>query len=1484
MKTFRNILHTLLFVIVILLTGLFITLEVPSVQSRLADKTADWLSQASGAEIQIGSVHFLFFNKLILSDILIISQSDTLLHTHKLSATLGSFNPLGKRIGLRRVLLSDGSFHLITKEGENNISAVFPHEKNKDTSAGSFTWDIRANRVKLERFAYHMVNEDRTSAHNNPHSIDFTNMHVTEITLETRNIRLQNGVLRGRMDHLTAREQSGYFLRHMEGDVTVTNKEALVKNLVIQDDYSVITAHHFLMHYGNVNNLSDYVNKVQMELDMDNAFVSFKSIAYYAGGLSSDFVLDLKASGKVTGTVSNLQSDLLDVHSVTGKTRILCNFLLTGLPIAEESVLLVGIDSLHSDIGDLNHILYSIAAVDLKNLEQHAGPRTAFDFRGRLAGLLTDFVVDGNLRGDFGNLNLDLLINSKGHHDGVLLSGMANISRLDLGMLTGIETLGTCSLYTKAAATIKRGGFRNLHTHIDTLSLAYLEFNNYVFRDFKLLGEFQNGVFDGRMSASDPNLHFLFQGRADLSGSAKATANFFANIAYADLHRLNLYKSDSLAIVSGLVQADFSHINNKGDIDGTIRATDLSLQNSSGTHTLEHFFLESSLAEDGKTCLVTVDSEALKANYTGTDRLVTFLKRLADNNLFSYLPAYFNSGNQSRTWTQDTATLDLTIHNSAFFEELLMPGLYISPGTQLALYDFGNDSIRSVIRSERLGYKEHNLKDLDMLAVAGKNGLHIDLECTEMTVNPFKADTFRLTSTTNDNRIDLDFLYNHKEGKLNSLCLNSQILFDLQTATNTPVITAIVSSDSILFNGKTWSLHTGNLVVSDERIALHNILLQHTGNVEIPEYLRIDGAISRTLTDTLFVELSQFDASVFNTLLPAKYPFEFQGSFTGTGYLTDFHNDRHIAANVLGEHVYINDSLAGDIRLLSSWNPKADHLNLQVSTTLPNGKQPLYATGSYSPSSRNLDIQASFKDFEAALVAPLLNNLVTDVYGHISGDMLLTGTLPHLDLTSQNTRVDNLHFTIDYTKVPYALSGPVLLTREGLFLPRNTLRDAGGNYGIVKGGLHYKHFRDIEADVTLDFVNLHSLNLTEKDNDIFYGQAYATGNLLIKGPFDDILLDISIRPEPFTSIHIPLSSAVQARQTSLLSFTQPEPSYTGRDPYILAAHKQNNQKEKNKNLTLSIKTELTTDAEVLLEINKMTGDIIQARGTGLINLGLDPKDDVFSILGDCSIESGSYLFGLQGIVSKRFQIVPGGSVSFNGGIDNTQLNLTASYKTKASLHTLLADTSFVSNRRDVDCQILMSGNMMNPNLGFHIELDDIDPMTRARVESALSTDDKVMRQFVALLVSSNFIPEQESGIVNNSNLLYSNATEILSNQLNNIFVQLNIPLDVGFNYQPGQSGDIFDVAISTRLFNNRVVINGNMGNNPYTRNENDLVGNVDIELKLGEKGKFRLKAFSHAADQYSNYLDNTQRSGAGFVYQEEFGSFRQLWRRWLKLP
>ena len=117
------------------------------------------------------------------------------------------------------------------------------------------------------------------------------------------------------------------------------------------------------------------------------------------------------------------------------------------------------------------------------------------------------------------------------------------------------------------------------------------------------------------------------------------------------------------------------------------------------------------------------------------------------------------------------------------------------------------------------------------------------------------------------------------------------------------------------------------------------------------------------------------------------------------------------------------------------------------------------------------------------------------------------------------------------------------------------------------------------------------------------------------------------------------------------------------------------------------------------------------------------------------------------------------------------------------------------------------------------------------------------------------------------------------NQLNNIFQKLDIPLDLGLSYQPNERGqDIFDVAISTQLFNNRVVVNGNLGNRQYSsvNSNSDVVGDLDIEIKLDKAGLFRLNIFSHSADQYTNYLDDSQRNGIGIAYQQEFNTFREF--------
>ena len=58
-----------------------------------------------------------------------------------------------------------------------------------------------------------------------------------------------------------------------------------------------------------------------------------------------------------------------------------------------------------------------------------------------------------------------------------------------------------------------------------------------------------------------------------------------------------------------------------------------------------------------------------------------------------------------------------------------------------------------------------------------------------------------------------------------------------------------------------------------------------------------------------------------------------------------------------------------------------------------------------------------------------------------------------------------------------------------------------------------------------------------------------------------------------------------------------------------------------------------------------------------------------------------------------------------------------------------------------------------------------------------------------------------------------------------------------------------------------------------------MVGDLDIEIKLDRPGAFRLNLFSHSADQYTNYLDNSQRNGIGIAYQQEFNHFGQFVKR-----
>ena len=383
----------------------------------------------------------------------------------------------------------------------------------------------------------------------------------------------------------------------------------------------------------------------------------------------------------------------------------------------------------------------------------------------------------------------------------------------------------------------------------------------------------------------------------------------------------------------------------------------------------------------------------------------------------------------------------------------------------------------------------------------------------------------------------------------------------------------------------------------------------------------------------------------------------------------------------------------------------------------------------------------------------------------------------------------------------------------------------------------------------------------------------------ISGPFSSLLLDVDATTVKGGSFHIPLNSVTAAGGSDLLIFKEPVREIY-MDPYELMMSRLVETRKEESDLDVRVRVNATPQVEANLEVDKATGNVFTGRGAGTIALEVRPSKDIFTINGDYTLNNGNFHFNAMGITSKDFTVLNGSSIKFNGDIMDSDLSIDAQYSLKTSLSNLIADTTSVGTRRTVDCGISITDKLRNPQLAFSINVPDLDPMTRSRVESALSTDDKVQKQFIALLITNNFLPDEQSGIVNNSNLLASNVADLMANQLNNILQKLDIPLDLGLNYaESGTGTSIFDVALSTQLFNNRVIVNGSVGNRQrMTSNTSDVVGDLDIEVKMDKTGQVRLNLFSHSADEYTNYLDNSQRNGVGVAYQKEFDTLKQFFK------
>jgi len=1457
MKTWKKIVRLLILVALIIPAAAMIAIQIPAVQTAAVRKAGDILSQRLDGDIRVGKVYISFPNNLILKDVDVIQgASDTVAHLGKVLVRLKTTSLLGSQEArIRRVSLEDGSLDIHRlDDSTTNLSALLaPLQKqaHPESEGGGLPWkSIRLDRLNLKH-------------------IDFSadSLALRDINLTARNICYSEPLnLSARIDNLTLEGKNGLNVNEMSTDLALGPEGLRLDGLHYGDDWTRIDADRVALGFNDFSDFSDFLEKVEIDASLQPSRLDLRTAEAFVplGGRQ----LAIWAEGQVKGTVSKLSSDRFRIQSDSRNTLAELKFRIKGLPDLEKSQIRAEILRLNTTTQDLGSIIAGIQPGFKSSTISRYAPGDTISLTALVDGTLSQLTAKGHLStSSMGDADIDAVARKTGRIFGV--EGTASTRSLHLGRILGNPTLGTLSCQTDVAFS---SSGKNLSVDVSPLEIQNLTFNGYDYHDLVASGSLRNGVLQADILSYDPNVQLAGKGNIELGGKGRDNRyQIDLDLEHLNLSALNFDKRDStslkMAVDADIIQTPQGAFLGKADIRG-LQATLPGRIFDVGDIDLVSTF------EDERYALI-LNSTLAKADYDGNIFLTDFLGQsydvIMDDHLEQILTRKGTARNIERN-PEDFGSLRLRTLDLQPVLDFLAPDIFVSRESSIGI-TLSNGEANGTIASELIGLDDIFLRNLQGRFYTEESLMRADIDIDRFQGAGMIAENLAVDALADSAAIDLSARFHNEDEQANRADVNARISFPDPETEDCKLLVELKPSELSLA-GRDWGVEPATIRYREKHIDIDGFAIR-SGE----QSLLADGIVGESVSDTVRVNLNDFDLGIANSFL--SIPLNLQGLLTGRGEgFAILGPDRGLLMDLEGRQISLDEVELGTLRLGSVWDDDTENLLFHVDNILQD-RHPLVATASYHPADKETRADVQLDSLQLGVLKPILSSLFSVIDGTASGQVSARGPIDKLSLSSKGTRFNDVLLRLDYTQVDYRADGPISVSEKGLFFDDITLKDKYGHFAKLKGSIPYDHFQNLRTDIRIDLQNTLALNTTSKHNESFYGRAFADGTIRVNGPLEKIRLNLNLTPTGNSTIHIPLGSSAKQTQSLLTFINNEEDQPIGMlDSLMLAKLKLKGPKNTSESdLSVNLRINATPDAEIQLEVDKNTGDILKARGNGLI--GITVEGGGFDIKGDYRVDSGSYHFGMLGFTSRDFSINPGGTISFVGDVMQSDLDLTATYRTKASISPLIADSTAVSTRRTVDCGIGVSGKLANPVIKFNIDIPDLDPTTLGRVESALNTEDKRMKQALALLISGGFVPDEQSGIVNSTTMLYSNASEMMASQLNNIFRELDIPIDLGFNYQPTETGrDIFDVAVSTQLFNNRVSINGNIGNRQYISSSNsDIVGDLDIEIKLNRQGQVRLTLFSHSADQYSNYLDQSQRNGAGIVYQEDFNTIGELWRK-----
>lgn len=1463
----------ILFLILLLLfTFLYFAIQSYSFQTWLGTKAGDYLSKELKTEIKINKIAIDFFKRAELIGVFVKDlHEDTLLYGD-VNVSIKKFNYQQKQIKLNSVTLRNVNAKIVKYKGDSTLNFqfladYFSSPRKIDTSTQK-SWDFDPGELVLENIAFTFKDEEHTRPVSK--NMNFSDLSFRNTYGKISNIKIGEEEFSANIRGLKTEEQCGFSLSNLTANAKISYRELILNRLFLRTKNTLVKG-QITFKYNDWSDYSDFMNKIKMNCQLENTYVNSGDIAVFAkelNGLNETVYL----SGKVRGFVTDL--NLNDFKLEYGKhTRFYGNLVLTGIPNLTTGFLRLDAKEISTNYSDLINIpSYPFTEGKKIEIPQQLIPLGTISYKGKFDGFLKDFAVKGILATALGNIKTEVLIAVGDKPDDTQYKGTIATENFNVGALGGIK--GVNGLTFNGSVKGKGLSLASLNTTVDG-NISNINYNNYTYRNIVLNGIFKEKVFSGKLLSNDPNANFDFDGKISFKNKIPEM-DFISTVNKLDLRALHF--SDTKAIFSSQVLIVLKG-DNLDNLTGNINLDNTLFTNSEKVFKLSTFDLNLDQEVADKKIHLT-------SNYFNFDMAGKFnlsnLNGAFNHFLAAYYPAFVKKKHSKIVYT-DAFTFSIKIKKFNTIQELLVNSLMISPNSILGGdFDITKNLFNINLKSDsvRLAGVTFNKSSIESFSKNNKINIVVKAADIQLT-DSIKLENYFSYFVSQDKDTKFNLEWDNKIMPKNAGRIFGKLTFSNSLASLNFEKFFITAHDS------TWNLITSNPTVMDTTGKLTVNPIKFASNTQ---EIAIEGALSKIRGDSLVINTHSIQLEPFNPILKA-IGLNLEGVMNGNVAL--YQNDGFAFGSDLSfKQFKINKNALGRLVLKTKYNAneKNIYLNGFTSMGIPdidgNETKNISFNGFYYMDKRDETIDIDFKASPAnlKLLNPLMEGIMTINNALVVGGGKIHGTPADLKIDGK-LKLYNSDIKIDYTNVTYNITGEIEIMPDQIRFSELLMKERGSksaSQGTINGNIFHNNFTKMQLDYDISYRNMMVMNTTEKENKTFYGKIYGTGNIGIWGYLNNLHMKVTDTTNRGSKFYMPLDGPAEVEESDFIHFVKKDTVKVKKD-------------DKLTGFNLEMYVNVTPDLNAQIILDKRTGDILNVQGAGDLRFMINTLGK-FEMFGDYIMTDGDYRFTLENVINKKFDIDAGSSISWSGDPLGAEINIITSYKQRASVAALLNDTTGTyKGRVPVECKLKISDKLFSPNIKFSVNFPTIDATARARINNLLSDEMELNRQVFSFLLFRTFVTPQiynaSGGGVTAGGAAASTGSELLSNQVSNFLNSYvgNLTgmqdLNLGLNYRTGSqnSGDAVDLALSKQLFNNKVSIDGNFGvNNSQTSKNSSGIIDVNIEYKLTEDGRYRVKGFNRSNDNTQiTTTGGPYTQGIGLFYREEFESFNELFKRYL---